>query len=269
MKNFSIVTWNIQGEANITGYTFPKKIRPHLEKLTADIIALQECCNPVELCGNTRVLNNYTLLASKKNNDKSRYPFAFNDNVILTKHPVVDFLDMPLPELDGKRPPVENCLRADISVYGTIVRVYNCHFPIFRVGPTVRLKLLEHIFTDSQAHNGPIVVCGDLNTTIPKPGIGRAIVRAWHQEPARDLIVEGTTITTDEPTAIYQTIKKYGFVESLKPGTVTWSPVKSKFWEPGKLKLDWCMTKGLRAEDITLSDYVSDHRAIQVTFSFI
>jgi endonuclease/exonuclease/phosphatase family metal-dependent hydrolase len=259
MNQFSILTWNIQGEANITGYTFPKKIRPHLAAATADIIALQECCDPEFLLKETEVLKTYTLLSSP-NNGKTEYPY--NDNIILTKHQVIETHDIVFPEL-GQSRPIENALRADIKINGSIVRIYNCHFPIFRAGPVLRIKLLEYIFEDSKNHAGPIIVCGDLNTTIPKPGLGRLIVKTWHQQPDAELILNGNMINTAEHEIIYQTAGKHGFTESIELPHPTWSPIKSKYWQPMKLKLDWIMVKGMNVTSAVLGPYVSDHRPIE------
>lgn len=266
MENFSVLSWNIQGEANLTGYTFRAKIRPHLAGAMSDIIALQECVKPELLCEGTDILKRYTLLASKKNADRSSFPFLSNDNVILTKHPVQDFHDLPFPELGQKRP-LENYLRADINVHGTLVRIYNCHFPILRAGPNLRVKLLEHLLTESREHPGPVIVCGDLNTNVPKSGFGRFIVKSWHWQPAHDFIVDGRELETAEHELIYQTLDKHGFKEASHFPHPTWSIFKSRYLQPWRLKLDWLMVKGLNVTQTKLGAYISDHRAIEAKVS--
>lgn len=178
----------------------------------------------------------------------SKYPFLRADEIIFP------------PE--NHNVPLENCIRSDIRINDQILRIYNCHLGIYKVGITTRLKQLEHILSDARGHYGPTIICGDMNVTVPKTGWNRRIITLWHQEPKQEMSVNGKFIDYDERELFNETINRYGFKEALDLYTPTWSPFKSKHWELFNLKLDWFIFKNLGTTDIRLGDYTSDHRAI-------
>jgi endonuclease/exonuclease/phosphatase (EEP) superfamily protein YafD len=175
--------------------------------------------------------------------------------------------EVVFPANDKKKKP-DNCTRADIEIAGSVVRVYNCQFPIFRVGPSERKRLLHYILQDAAKHQGPTIICGDLNTTIPAPGFKRTIIQNWHMEPNAELEIAGTFMHRDERFLVHDTITKHGFVEALDLHIPTWSGLKTKLWELFHLKLDWFMVKNLTVVSTALGDYVSDHKAIEVRCAF-
>ena len=263
MQNVSVLSWNIQGKVNITGYTFFNKVKSHLISYSPDIIALQEMCDAEKILKNIQAFKKYNMFIPKFNRGgDSRNP-GFNHNVLLIKYPILRADEITFPQWN-QNAPLENCTRADIQLNNQVLRIYNCHFAIFKVGIATRLKQLEYILSDSRSHKGPIIICGDMNVTIPKMGWNRKVIARWHQEPAQEMSINGTLIDYDERELFDKTISQYGFEEVLDLYTPTWSPFKSKIWEMFKLKLDWFMVKNVEVTNVKLGDYVSDHRPIEV-----
>ncbi len=263
MLHFSVLSWNIQGRLNFTGFTFFKKIKPHLLHSSADIIALQEMCDAEKILKKTQIFKQYYLFIPQLNKRTHNQTTGFNHNVLLSKYPILAAQEMSFPPL-SKKVHVENCIRADIQITNQIVRIYNCHFPIYKTGVLTRLKQLEYILSDAVTHNGPTIICGDMNITIPKKGWNRKVIRLWHKVPKKELSVNGNFIDYDERELFNKTIDQHGFKEMLDLYTPTWSPLKSSIWQTFGLKLDWFIVKNLGATNYTLGTYVSDHRSIEV-----
>jgi endonuclease/exonuclease/phosphatase family metal-dependent hydrolase len=262
MKDFSVLSWNIQGETNITGHTRLSKVKPCLEAATADVLVLQEVCNARALLERCKLTDRYPHVYVPVSNTK---PYG-NRSIVVSKFPIVQSVDIVFPNF-GQERSLENAARVDINLGEQVLRIYSCHFPIFRAGPALRLKQLEFVFADAAQHTGPVIVCGDLNTTIPAPGINRVIINTWHMEPQRDFIIDGKKLAVDEREVVNQFANQHGCTEALPLWTSTWSPFKTKLWELFSLKLDWFMVKGLHVTNYSLDDYISDHRAITVHVS--
>lgn len=262
MQNLSIISWNTQRELNFTGYTSFKKVQSYLKKTSTDIIALQEMCDAKEMLESIPNFKSYNVFIPQFNKIENDGNSGHNYNVIISKYPILKADEIVFPRWN-KDKILENCSRVDIQLDDKVLRIYNCHFAIFRAGIKTRLKQLEYILSDARGHNGPVVVCGDLNVTIPKMGWNRMIIKLWHQEPQKEMFINEKLINYDERELFNGVIKKYGFKECLDLYTPTWSPFKSKIWELFKLKLDWFMVKDIKVVDIKLGEYVSDHRSIQ------
>jgi hypothetical protein len=229
MIDFSVLDWNAQNNLNYTGFTRLKKIKDQLLKKDFDILILQE-------------------IESNKLQDS-----AFQ------KYETAGII---FPAINNKTL-LRNCLKADIKINDQILRIYNCHFAIVLVSITTRLKQLEYILADAKTHNGPTIICGDMNVTIPKAGFNRTIIKYWHLEPKKEMCVNGTYYKGDERELFNKKLVEHGFKEALNLYTPTWSPFKTKKWEMFKLKLDWFATKNLIVTNTTLGDYISDHRSIE------
>jgi endonuclease/exonuclease/phosphatase family metal-dependent hydrolase len=263
MQNFSIQSWNTQRELNLTGNTSFKKVQTHLKTFSGDIIALQEMCNAKELLENIPNFKSYNFFIPRLNKTKDKRVPGCNYNVILSKYPILKADEIAFPEWN-KNVILENCTRADIQLDEKILKIYNCHFAIFRVGIETRLRQLEYILEDAKNHTGPVIICGDMNVTIPKVGWNRRIISLWHQEPKKEMFIDGKFINYDERELFNRIINQYGFREILDLYTPTWSLFKSKIWELFKLKLDWFMVKDIEITEFHLNDYVSDHKSIGV-----
>lgn len=256
MQNIIIQSWNAQRELNYTGYTSLKKFKKYLKTFSADIIALQEVCDANKIFKDVTEFDSYNVYIPKINKSPYNRIPDYNYNVILSKYPIKDVKEINFPNsISGKI--LESVTRVDIQLENKILRIYSCHFGIWGIGTETRLRQLEIILSDTSLHSGPVIICGDLNPTIPKPGWNRWIISHWHHEPRNEI-----NTNLDERELFNQTIQKYGFKESLDLCTPTWSPFKSKIWEMFKLKLDWFIVKNIKVTDIQLGEYISDHKSI-------
>lgn len=262
MQNFSVLSWNVQGRKNFTGYTFFKKIRPFLFNRSYDIIALQEMHGAGKKLKNIPALKNYRIFISGHNKSNGWQGRVFNDNVILSKHPVIRAEEIIFPRFSHKAF-LENGIKADILINNRVLRLYNCHLGIFRVGMATRLKQLEYLLSDSLNHKGPTIICGDMNVATPKTGLKRKLITLWHQKPKSEMLIDGKIFKNDEREMFNSMANKYGFKEVLDLATPTWSPLKTKTWEMFKLKLDWFLIKNLGVNKVELGNYISDHRSIK------
>lgn len=263
MNTFSVLSWNIQGKRNFTGHTLFRKVKPYLTKTPADIIALQETCDAEKLLKNVEELKKFELYIPKRNKRNEVRAREYNNNVILSRYPITRTYEVSFPRLNDKIN-LENCSVAEVQISQHILRVYNCHLGIFRVGIATRLKQLEHILSDSLDHKGPVIICGDMNVAVPKNSLNRKIICAWHQEPTAELLVNGKIFKGDERELFNDRLTESGFKEVANLTFPTWSPLKTDVWEMFKLKLDWFATKDLNVLDHTLGGYISDHRFIEI-----
>ena len=261
--NVSILSWNVQGKINFTGYTSPNKTLPHLLVSDPDVVALQEMCDAgPKLNRLSDLLKEYKIYIPEFNariNNSDR----FNHNVILSKYPVLEFKEIHFPQLNP-RAVLESCSRADININSSILRIYNCHFGIFRSGIVTRMKQLKRVLSDAKEHQGPVIICGDLNVTIPRKSLLRWVISLWHQEPKSDMIVSDKLIIEDEREIFNKIIVSHGFKEVFDLYIPTWSPFKSRTCELFQLKLDWFIIKNTQVMSAKLGEYFSDHRPMEV-----
>jgi endonuclease/exonuclease/phosphatase family metal-dependent hydrolase len=246
---FSMISWNVQGTKHYTSTKF-QKIRPILENSQADIFCFQE---------GQGILNHREDIKWKKN---LRYEAFLEDseggNLILSRFPIIQSQNITFQHLNKR--PSGKVIRADVKIEEKIVRIYNCHFGIVGIGPRERAKSLKTIIKDSETTSGPIIICGDLNTTIPAKGWRRRIIQSFHKEPPENPMDNPEFFDKDERYHIQDIARRYGFRDNLKITQSTWSlPFRFEF---AKLKLDWFLTKGVEGVSCTLNKYVSDHRMI-------
>lgn len=90
------------------------------------------------------------------------------------------------------------------------------------------------------------------------------IIRTWHHPLPQEQVINGVRVQADERELFNHTLGKYGFKEVLDLTTPTWSPTKTDYWELFKLKLDWFMVRNMKVMNYTVSEYISDHKPIEV-----
>lgn len=247
--NFSVLNWNIQGIKYYTSANF-NKIAPLLERSQADVLCLQEA----------QEMKKDILRFSRSNTLKSVLPENVDyGSIILSKFPIIDNGELILPRLTNKH--LGNALWADIEAGDKIVRFYNCHFDIVGVGPKQRADQLKFVLSDSKRHIGPVIICGDFNTTIPPAGIKRKIVQWFHKEQDKSLILDGKYFHNDERYIFVRIAEQEGFREATDISKSTWC-IPPFGWELFNLKLDWFPVRDLELQRVSLGDYISDHRAI-------
>ncbi|PJA92668.1 MAG: hypothetical protein CO133_01945, partial [Candidatus Komeilibacteria bacterium CG_4_9_14_3_um_filter_37_5] len=256
-----LLSWNIQGRYYRGTYTPFIKIAPYLEKYNADVICLQEFSNAEKKLKKFLHLSEYHVYVPEKNN-YSEIHHNYNHNVILSKYPIIAAREINFSHSINKTPDQATCV--DLQINNKVWRIYNCHLAIDRVGINTRLQQLAIIIKDSTKHQGPVIICGDMNTTIPAAGWQRLIVSLWHQEPKQEMYINGQYYTNSEKYIFQQQARIHGFKETFALNKPTWSPIYSKRWEMFKLKLDWVLTKNLKVEKADLGPYLSDHRPLQI-----
>ncbi|MFA5886206.1 MAG: endonuclease/exonuclease/phosphatase family protein [Patescibacteria group bacterium] len=252
--NFSVLNWNIEGTKYYTS-TSLNKITPSLEKSSADIFCLQEAQELREKLSNFNKLQqlNHIFPASEDNR-----------NIILSKFPIISSGELAFPPLTNN--PLEKVLWAEIAIETKTLKIYNCHFEIIGVGPQQRASQLAVVLADAKKHIGPVIICGDLNTTIPAAGWGRKFVQWFHKETDASLILDGQCSPLDERYPFVKIAERAGFREALDISQTTWC-IKPFYLEIFNLKLDWFFVRDLKTPRISLGAYISDHRSILAEFS--
>lgn len=262
MKQLTVLSWNIQGNLNRTGYTSFKKVSPVLESTEADILAIQEFNNAEAYIPQ---IQNFKNLHIFNPNTKQQQKKSSNQNIIISKNPILNAAEVHFPFKNGDRN-IDNITRADIEVSNQVLRVYNCQLPLFSTSLALRLKMLEFIIADAKTHKGPTIICGDLNTAIADFWWRKLPIRLLHMFPRGYAEAKGKTIKTCEAEYVAKEIfEPQGFTEALDLHTPTFSPFKTTAWQPFKPKLDWFAVKNLNIISTKLHEYISDHRAIEVT----
>lgn len=248
--NFSVLNWNIQGTKHYTNTNF-NKIAPALKKIKADIFCLQEAQELIKLIKNIDELKLFNFVFSDENKNGA--------DVILSRFPILSAGKLELPLLVNGN--IYKILWANIKIADDVLKIYNCHLEIIGIGPRERADQLTYILKDAKKHRGPVIVCGDFNTTIPASGFARKIVQWFHQEKNSSLLLDSNYINKDERHFFLSVAKKEGFNEATDISKSTWciSPLK---WELFNLKLDWFLSRDIKILKINLGNYISDHRAI-------
>jgi endonuclease/exonuclease/phosphatase family metal-dependent hydrolase len=238
-------------------------MKPVLRNSGADIIALQELPNAKRRLG--KAFLDYHLYIPPQNTRRQRP--GYNHNILLSKLPIIRAREVAFPSIPGRRRVFENCICVDVDWHGKPLRVYNCHLRVFRAGLATRMAQLEHLLRDAASHDGPTVICGDMNVNMPRHTFGRAVISLIHQVPRREFTVQGQRVDWDERELFASKAAEYGFQEALDLHEATWSPFKSRSLELFKLKLDWCMVKNAHIVGKNLGNYLSDHKPLHVLLS--
>lgn len=255
--NFSVLTWNIQGTKYYTSTNF-KKILPELNKIRADIFCLQEAQEILQQKNNIKELASYNIVSLDEN--------ANGADVILSRFKIVSSGVLNLPSSNKKG--AYKIIWAEVETGEGVAKVYNCHLEIIGVGPKERAEQLVHILNDSKSHHGPVIVCGDFNTTIPAAGVKRRIVRWFHKEPLNSLIEDNFYKNKDERYNFVDIAKEKGFSEAADISESTWCILPFK-WKIFRLKLDWILSRGIQTTNVKLGKFISDHKSIFVECSII
>ena len=251
--NFSVLNWNIEGSKYYTK-TKLNKIIPSLEKSEADILCLQEAQELRENLHSLTALQNFN----------SVFPEDLRDrNIILSKFPVTANGEITFPALTNIK--LERALWADIKINDQTLRIYNCHLEIVGVGPKQRIDQLNIILEAAKEHNGPVIICGDMNTTIPPAGLSRKIVQWFHKIISDNLVSDEMYHHQDERHSFLQTARQAGFNEAIDILKSTWCIMPLR-WEIFSLKLDWFLVRNIKTPEVSLGKYVSDHRSILAKF---
>jgi len=233
------------------------KILPVMSDCPADIFCFQEAGEVKKALSQFSQLHNFSRVDAQAN----------NNNLILSRFPVLQSGEITFPNYGKAR--FENCLWVDLKTGDKKIRIYNCHFGIIGVGPRQRAEQLEIVVKHALAANCPVIICGDLNTTIPNTGMKRTLTRIFHREPLTSMVIEDKAFDSDERYPFAALAEKWGFKEAADLSQSTWCVIPFGFaFEIFKLKLDWFLTHGLQVKTVSLGSYISDHRSILVSCRF-
>lgn len=252
--NFSLLSWNIQGTSYFTWTNF-SKIAPRLESTTADIFCLQE---------SEKLRVHIDSLPRLKNLHRVLPRDAHNRNMILSAYPIRESGEIVYTPRHKHL--LENTLWACVEIDGTLVKIYNCHLGILRFGPRDRVEQLRLITEDARQHNGPVIICGDMNTASPAPGLRRRIIQAFNRQPTSSFYVDGRFVDKDERHTFLDVARQDRFDEMIDLDRATWG-ISSLNWDLFNLKLDWLLVRELQKPHITLGDYISDHRSVHARWT--
>jgi endonuclease/exonuclease/phosphatase family metal-dependent hydrolase len=253
--DFTIASWNIHGKRAITKTPF-EKVAPALPSLGADILCLQEAHVAARHIPNLNPFHtwDHVLPAHKR-----------NQNIIVSRFPVLSSGEVEFPRTIHWR--LENTTWADIAIAGEVLRIYNCHFNVTATGPAVRVGQLRYLINHASIHSGPVVICGDFNTTLPRQPMKRMLSRLFHLQAGRYLYVDGVRVEGDERYILLPIAEEAGFREVTDITKSTWR-IAPLDWELFNLKLDWMLVRGLKTPSVQLCPYITDHRAILASCVF-
>jgi len=264
---FSVACWNIMGRSPQES-TYGKIVK-ELSMIGADIVCIQEAFPSTERLDELIRIRNYSAV---KSNDFFNKGEDFDANVILSIYPIKNYGNIIFPELfnpvNHKREHDHECLWADIVINKHLIRVYNTHLAIKGIGIKERLESLRLILKHASSIKYPVIICGDMNTTVPHSGLWRICTQILHREQKISLVVDGRYYPQDEKYAFNDAVKSSGFADLLDINKATWSLPHTSI-ELAKLKLDWFFVKALEKISVEQRAYASsDHRPAYIKLRF-
>lgn len=265
--SFSLLSWNIMDHGPFRN-TFGDRVVWYTKEHAADIMCIQEARVDSDLIKRVREIKKYDAVIPQKHSVYGGLP---NTNVILTTHEIVDHgeyhFNTPEDHIENKLKDKDTgfYVWADIRIEDTVVRVYNCHLKVIGVGIKERLKSLKHITKHAALFNGPTIICGDMNSLIPRSGIFRFFIKWFHNIKRQSMIVDGKYKLRDERVFFSEEAGKHGFADALPIKKATWAIPYTSF-ELFKMKLDWMLNKGFAKAEAHMGPYISDHRPVHAQF---
>lgn len=255
-------TWQILERlhlSNLSRTIIYSKISKYLQETPVDIALFQEATQYTPL-GIKTMLTEKGLQIIPSVQNWSSIQAA---NIKYFKKGIVPLKAYPLPKSNGFLKPIPSeCQWVEYKVNNTRLRIYNCQLQIRGIGIKERLAILEKIMTHSKSLKYPVVVCGDMNTTITKSGIGRKFIQFIHNEPSTSMYDEYLKcMDCDERVYFSKAAAKYGFQDVVPLNTTTWALPYTSL-ELFDLKLDWFFVKNIQYQRYELGPYITDHRPI-------
>ena len=103
-------------------------------------------------------------------------------NAIFTKLPVSEQGELTFTKsLNTDNHFTGKALWITVKYQQRLIRIYNCYLNINRCGMKDRKEALLGIIKHSDKFEGPIIICGDMNTAIPQKNLHRIFERLGHQ----------------------------------------------------------------------------------------
>ena len=251
------------------GKPFPR-VFLFLKKRLPDIICLQEMPLSERKLRRLKALDGYNLAVSRQRmvHAKNHHTIA---NIILSK-----FLIRQKGDLNFDEGPSERRIRGfgnwhektivvwvEAEVGGIWLRIYNCHLRVTGVGPKERLADMQKVFEHARTAPGPVIICGDMNTVLPRAGLTRKFIQWFHKIPKDSLNSLAERYSEDERYVYQAAIHQNGFRDLLPLAQSTWA-IPGTAIELFKLKLDWFLVKNISVGQAEFGPYISDHRPVAV-----
>lgn len=266
--SLKLLTWNIMGKRPLVTPGV-RNMERYITSHDLDVICLQE--NP----HGERILR-------KQNRDTFPYKvtssrmvgFLHNANTIFSKYPITNsgVITFSLKEnrdmqnLVGMRDS-HICIWADIA-YATnkVIRIYNCHLKLIAATVENRLRAVTQVFHHATSFDGPVIICGDMNTVMPQGKISRNIIR-WFNS-IEEGILPSHMLKNDERYVFRDQADIHNFYDLLDITKPTWAFPRTSI-ELFRLKLDWVLVKnGMKGNakkgPYTFSDHAPIHAEIEI-----
>lgn len=265
-NRFSVLSWNIQGK-KFFGTTRFSKILPRIADIKPSLICFQEFLHHDEQVSALTELGYHRHVIPHSEKRMFGDFIHINQNAIFSRHPIhrsgeVLFEDIKINSKINRI--VEHTTWVDVQIGEPWVRIYSCHFRVRGLGIRSRIQQLKDVINHSRDFKGPVIICGDFNTTTVPEGWKRTLIRLFNRQPKNEMIINGEIFKGDERDVISSEAEKYGFVDALRKDISTWSPFRSNAFEMFHLKLDWFLHSNVHIRHATVGPYVSDHRYVLV-----
>lgn len=237
------------------------KVIRMINKLKAHVYCLQE----IRSQRIAEIIKKKTNLDYIFSNSHHTFLHISTFNVLYTNLPILNSgeLEFIREEFDGRDHFVGTALWATVNYGRKKVRIYNCYLNISRCGMKDRDSALRSIIKHSAEFKGPIVICGDMNTSIPTRKIHRRLLNWFHHVPESDVTEFGLYAHINEKYYFYDLAKKLGFQEITDINYPTWTfplpKIKLNFPE---IKLDWFLIKNFRDYEYKFGPFIGDHKSI-------
>ena len=144
-----------------------------------------------------------------------------------------------------------------------LIRIYNCYLNINRCGMKDRKDALLGIIKHSNNFEGPIIICGDMNTAISQKNYQRRLAKLIQRVPYPTFEEVGQYAYKSEKYLFYDTLQKSGFREVCDIEKNTWG-FPLPFIRPAifNLKLDWFLIKNFSDYSYRFGPFIGDHKSI-------
>lgn len=256
---FDLLSWNVGGVPKGISSTSFDEIKPHLDGDHHDVLCLQEIYDVEEKLRCLTGFDAYDVVSSWDTSATNR---NVHNTVVATRHGVDGFGHVGFDDIGYDTGSV---VWADVDVGEELLRVYSARLEVGRVGMRGRLAMIRKVLRHASGLRRPVVVAGDMNTTIPGSGLGRVAVKLVHRTSRDKQVVDGERRVCDERYVFAGEVSDWGFQPVLDVESDTWAFPHTSLEYPS-LKLDWVLRRGLRCVDAWLGGYVSDHRPVHAVF---
>ena len=261
--SFSLLSWNIMDHGPIRN-TFGDQIVCYIKENMADIVCLQEARIDSDIINRTRAIGSYDAVVPQRH---SMYDGLPNTNVILTTHEIVGhgehYFNLHADRVKNRIGDMDTgfYIWSDIRIKDHIIRIYNCHFKLIGVGIKERIKSLKHIAHHVSGFKGPVIICGDMNTLVPRSGFIRLLMRWFHKIEKQSMVINGVHCYKEERVIFSQEAQRNGFTDALPIDHATWAIPYTSF-ELFKMKSDWMLYRRFTSVKAHTGPYISDHRPV-------